>query len=152
MESDIPEKTPTSPETLFSSASTEKLGRAKEHGDTLDSRSVRSAHSIVPSEHSTVGDAQDVEVADDILERTITPRRPLVKVSRSKRRGLFSRFALLAEVTEPSDYPDRTKWFITFIVAIAAAAAPVGSAIIFRMLVLLPLDRSRMLTRPSSNS
>ena len=55
-----------------------------------------------------------------------------VKVPRSKRRGLFGRFTLLAEVEEPKHYSRRIKWWITFIIALAAVAAPMGSAIIFR--------------------
>jgi hypothetical protein len=139
MESDNPEKIPPSPETLYGSPGKEEIGRAKERGNADESRSEKSAHTIARSDQSTVGDAQDVEVENDVLERTITPKRPLVKVPRSQRRGLFSRFALVAEVTEPTDYKNSTKWFITFTVAIAAAAAPVGSGIIFRMLVSLHL-------------
>ena len=55
-----------------------------------------------------------------------------VKVPRAKRRGLFGRFTLVAEVEEPKHYPRKVKWFITFNVAFAAIAAPMGSAIIFR--------------------
>lgn len=55
-----------------------------------------------------------------------------IPVPRSKRRGLFAQFTLLAEVENPKAYPRRTKWFITFIVAVAAAAAPMGSSIFFR--------------------
>ena len=95
-----------------------------------ESRSIHSAQSVAPSENTTIADneSHDVEAA---LERTNTPKKPLVKVARSQRRGLFARFALIAEVTEPKDYKNSTKWFITFIIGIAAAAAPVGSAIIF---------------------
>lgn len=60
-----------------------------------------------------------------------------VKVRRSARRGLFGRFTILAEVEEPKHYERRTKWFITFMIAIAAAAAPLGSAIFFRMFFLI---------------
>ena len=61
------------------------------------------------------------------------PKTPAaVKVPRSQRRGLFGRFTILAEVEEPKHYPRRTKWFITFVVAMAAMAAPLGSAIFFR--------------------
>ena len=56
-----------------------------------------------------------------------------IKVPRSQRRGLFGRFTVLAEVEEPKHYSRRTKWYITFVVALAAIAAPMGSAIIFRM-------------------
>ncbi|KAJ9646955.1 uncharacterized protein PV06_04209 [Exophiala oligosperma] len=102
----------------------------KEYDVPSDVRSVHTTHSTAPSEQSTVGESQDIEIADDVLQRTITPKSPLVKVPRSKRRGLFSRFAIVAEVTQPFDYKDSTKWFITFIVAVAAAAAPIGSSII----------------------
>lgn len=109
----------------------------KEYDVPSDVRSVHTTHSTAPSEQSTVGESQDIEIADDVLQRTITPKSPLVKVPRSKRRGLFSRFAIVAEVTQPFDYKDSTKWFITFIVAVAAAAAPIGSSIILRKLVPL---------------
>ena len=69
----------------------------------------------------------DVETA----QRQI-PNPALVKVPHSKRRGLFGRFTIVAEVEEPKHYPRRTKWFITFVIALAAVAAPLGSAIIFR--------------------
>ena len=55
-----------------------------------------------------------------------------IKIPRSKRRGLFGRFAILAEVEEPRDYQNSTKWFITSLVGLAAVAAPLGSTIIFR--------------------
>ena len=53
-------------------------------------------------------------------------------IPRSKRRGLLGRFAIIPEVERPKDYPRATKWLITFIVALAAAAAPMGSAIFYR--------------------
>lgn len=55
-----------------------------------------------------------------------------VVVPRLKRRGLFGQFTLLAEVENPKNYPRKTKWFITFIVAVAGATAPMGSSIFFR--------------------
>lgn len=39
---------------------------------------------------------------------------------------------MLSEVEEPKDYPRKTKWTITFIVALAGAAAPMGSGILLR--------------------
>ena len=63
-----------------------------------------------------------------------------VKVPRAKRRGLFGRFTLVAEVEEPMHYPRKVKWFITFNVAFAAIAAPMGSAIIFREPRSLPMS------------
>ena len=57
---------------------------------------------------------------------------PPVKVPRSARRGLLGKLAVLAEVEEPKHYPDSVKWFITFVIAVAAMAAPLGSTILFR--------------------
>ncbi|KAL2009874.1 hypothetical protein VTN00DRAFT_5681 [Thermoascus crustaceus] len=61
-------------------------------------------------------------------------------VPRSKRRGLFGQFTLLAEVENPKTYPRKTKWFITFVVAVAAAAAPLGSSIFFPSLSQVSRD------------
>jgi len=55
------------------------------------------------------------------------------KVPRHQRRGLFASVTILAEIEDPYQYPYRTKWFVVFLVAYAAAAAPLGSAIFFRM-------------------
>ena len=54
------------------------------------------------------------------------------KIPRSRRRGLLASWSLVPEVTDPKEYPRRTKWFITFVIAAAAIAAPMGSAIFFR--------------------
>lgn len=75
-----------------------------------------------PREHGM----HDVETA----QREVPNPTP-VKVPHSKRRGLFGRFTIVAEVEEPKHYRRRTKWFITFVIAAAAMAAPLGSAIIF---------------------
>lgn len=61
----------------------------------------------------------------------IVQREPVV-VPRLRRRGLLGQFALLAEVDNAQLYPRRTKWFITFIVAVAGATAPMASSIFFR--------------------
>lgn len=66
------------------------------------------------------------------LERQSTEIGPAIKVARLKRRGLFGQLALVAEVENPKTYPRRMKWFITFIVALAGATAPMGSSIFFR--------------------
>lgn len=137
------EKLPASHDTLCGGSSTpiQSGGEKQQERDVeaiSDRQSARSCHSY----QSTVAESpdHDVENPDDVLRRTITPKNPIVKVPRSQRRGLFARFALPAEVTQPMDYNNRTKWFITFVVAIAGAAAPVGSAIILRMCAVLPLD------------
>ena len=103
----------------------------EERPEADDARSTHSSHSLAPSERSTIADDQshDVEAA---IERTLTPKKPIIKVPQAERRGLFVRFCVVAEVTEPWDYNNNTKWFITFIIAIAGAASPIGSAIILR--------------------
>ncbi|KAF3389288.1 MFS antiporter QDR3 [Penicillium rolfsii] len=65
------------------------------------------------------------------LARQYTELGPAVKVPRSKRRGLFGQMTLVAEVEDPKTYPRKMKWFITFIVAVAGATAPMGSSIFF---------------------
>lgn len=66
------------------------------------------------------------------VQREIQHLEP-VKVPRSQRRGLFARLTILAEVEDPKHYSQRVKWYITFVIALAAVAAPLGSTIIFRM-------------------
>jgi hypothetical protein len=70
-----------------------------------------------------------------------TRSRPLIEVPRSERRGLLAKLTLVPEVEKPYNYKRSTKWFITFLVALAAAAAPTGSAILLRKVSpLLPKD------------
>lgn len=59
-------------------------------------------------------------------------------VPRSKRRGLLGLMTIVPEVEHPQSYKNGTKWLITFIVAVAGAAAPLGSAIFFRESLFLP--------------
>lgn len=59
--------------------------------------------------------------------------RPLTIIPPHKRRGLFSRFTVVPEVARPYDYKNSTKWGITLTIAIATAAAPLGSSIFYRM-------------------
>jgi hypothetical protein len=61
------------------------------------------------------------------------PIRPVaIPVPKSQRRGFFAKLAILAEIEDPYQYPTKTKWFIVFLAAYLAAAAPLGSAIFFR--------------------
>jgi len=90
----------------------------------------------------TDGDSihSDIEPTVEISEPKSKSRassvrsRALSVVPRSKRRGLLGRLSLIPEVNRPYDYANKTKWTITLIVALAAAAAPLGSAIFFRKL------------------
>ncbi|KAM3555896.1 hypothetical protein ARSEF4850_005798 [Beauveria asiatica] len=62
-----------------------------------------------------------------------TRTRPAVVVPRRQRRGLLSRFTILPEVVNPYDYNRLTKWGITATIAVATAAAPLGSSIFYRL-------------------
>ncbi|KAG8529466.1 uncharacterized protein KY384_006103 [Bacidia gigantensis] len=90
-----------------------------------------------PVEHT------DKAIKDETTELDKTQSEPTpeaVKVPHAERRGLFGRFTLVAEVTEPKHYPRSTKWFLTFVVALAAVAAPLGSTIIFPSLLDISHD------------
>ncbi|KAJ5522222.1 hypothetical protein N7527_006337 [Penicillium freii] len=78
---------------------------------------------------SNTGDEEHDPENPPRLERQLTEVGPPIKVARLKRRGLFGQLALVAEVENPKTYTRRMKWFITFVVALAGATAPMGSAI-----------------------
>ncbi|CAG7996656.1 unnamed protein product [Penicillium nalgiovense] len=85
-------------------------------------------HSLSGASSNTADEEGDPENSSR-LERQLTELGPPVKVARLKRRGLFGQLALVAEVEDPKTYTRRMKWFITFVVALAGATAPMGSAI-----------------------
>ncbi|KGO64149.1 Major facilitator superfamily domain, general substrate transporter [Penicillium italicum] len=85
-------------------------------------------HSISGASSNTAEEEHDPENPPR-LERQLTELGPPIKVARLKRRGLFGQLALVAEVENPKTYPRRMKWFVTFVVALAGATAPMGSAI-----------------------
>lgn len=105
-------------------------------------------HSIVASGEPEIDDAHTRSRGSSIvaeqekndpedpvpLSRMSTELGPAVVVPRLKRRGLFGQLTLVAEVEDPKTYPRKMKWFITFIVAVAGATAPMGSSIFFREL------------------
>lgn len=64
--------------------------------------------------------------------------RTMIVVPRSKRRGLLGILTLIPEVEQPQNYTNGMKWLITFVVALAGATAPHGSAIFFRKSLLIP--------------
>lgn len=112
----------------------EQRRRMEEHGDsqtsspsTDDIVEIRSHSSSTISPSATPHEHKTAEPAFSEIQQ----QRP-VPIPRGKRRGWLSNLSIVAEVQEPKDYENRTKWFITFIVAIAAAAAPVGSSIVLR--------------------
>ncbi|CAD6572603.1 MAG: hypothetical protein ASARMPREDX12_005323 [Alectoria sarmentosa] len=91
--------------------------------------------SIEPTEKESGTRQRDIEM----VQTEVEDPEP-VNVPRSKRRGLFGRFTIVAEVEEPKHYSRRIKWYITFVVALAAVAAPMGSAIIFPSLLQISDD------------
>ncbi|KAL8866210.1 MAG: hypothetical protein Q9174_006435 [Haloplaca sp. 1 TL-2023] len=84
-------------------------------------------------------DERDAELAHTTSAADSAHSLP-VKVPKARRRGLFARFVVLAEVENPKSYARRTKWFITLIIALAAVAAPLGSAIILPTLLDIAVD------------
>ncbi|KAG9588519.1 MFS general substrate transporter, partial [Aureobasidium melanogenum] len=80
----------------------------------------------IPSPDDEDASSLEKQARDSIASQDIEP----IFVPKSQRRGLLARVAVLAEVENPKHYARRTKWLITFVVAVAGAAAPMGSAII----------------------
>jgi multidrug resistance protein len=100
----------------------------KEKEDTI---SISSSHA---STASKVRPASNLKQHPAILTRTTSVTPDAIIVPRSQRRGLLARFTLIPEVSNPEHYARRTKWFLTFIVAFCAMAAPMGSAIVMPVL------------------
>lgn len=66
------------------------------------------------------------------LTRAASETRPFEVIPRSQRRGLFGRFAIIPEVSNPYEYKNSTKWMMTIIVSFAAATSSTGSSIFYR--------------------
>jgi hypothetical protein len=90
------------------------------------------------SSHGTIEPApNEAEPAQRSKSKSSSVRsRALSIIPRSKRRGLLARFTVIPEVERPYEYKNSTKWLITLQVALAAAAAPMGSAILLRKSLL----------------
>lgn len=90
------------------------------------------ARSITPASSGLQQAMEEKDQEDSIpSHRSAGAGTPII-VPRSKRRGLFGQLTFLAEVENPKTFPRNRKWFITFIVAVAGATAPMGSSIFFR--------------------
>lgn len=113
----------------------EEIGTGTDRNITASSTS--STHSETDHENSIHEETIRPHPSRTSSYRSASYYPPIVP--RHLRRGLLSRFTLVPEVTQPYHYPNRTKWLITFTVALAAAAAPMGSAII--MPSLGPISR-----------
>ncbi|KAI5860254.1 major facilitator superfamily transporter multidrug resistance [Durotheca rogersii] len=66
--------------------------------------------------------------------------RPLSIVPRLKRRGILAQLTLIPEVERPFEYSRKDKWMITAFIALAACAAPMGSAIFYPALPSMAVD------------
>lgn len=105
------------------------VGKAEEAEKDADGLSISraSTRSIGPDQ---AGESKE-PTRSKSLSQSVRSKAVTI-IPRSKRRGLLGRLALIPEVSHPPEYTRKTKWLITFIVALAAAAAPMGSAILFR--------------------
>ncbi|GIK03023.1 hypothetical protein Aspvir_007089 [Aspergillus viridinutans] len=113
----------TSAETAYTDAPTVKRPGDEEICAEKDAHS-SFAGSPAQSAMDVKGTAIDIPYAEHESLPIVVPRL--------KRRGLFGQLTLLAEVENPKTYLRKTKWFITFIVALAGSTAPMGSSILFR--------------------
>jgi len=128
----------------------EKEEEVVEHPFHIASNTTKERHESIDQYQSTPP-SPDPERADERpdLRRTesgYSVALSVVKVPRAQRAGLFGRFTILYEAEEPKDYPRKIKWTITFIIAICAMAAPIGSAILLRKPTTAPEISSLMLT------
>ncbi|KAI5266770.1 MFS general substrate transporter [Aureobasidium subglaciale] len=80
----------------------------------------------VPNHDKHDASSLEKQATASIASEDIDP----IFVPKGQRRGLLARVAVVAEVENPKHYARRTKWLITFVVAMAGAGAPLGSAII----------------------
>jgi len=108
-----------------------KRGRS----DSRESQASQSSNGSQRTASDDNGHGHDHQVATPHRSRSRAQsvrslRRQAVKVPRSERRGLLARLSVIAEVSDPYDYTRKMKWTITFIVAVAGAAAPMGSSLI----------------------
>ncbi|KAI1123740.1 major facilitator superfamily domain-containing protein [Nemania abortiva] len=69
-----------------------------------------------------------------------TRPRHAIPVPKETRRGLFPWLSLVPEVEKPYYYTNGVKWMLTIVVAAAACAAPMGSAIIYPCLGEIAAD------------
>ncbi|KAG9185592.1 hypothetical protein G6011_06923 [Alternaria panax] len=110
---------------------------SRDQRDAEETMSISSSRASTASEHSTNAElprTSNTRQRPVALARTISVLPDAIVVPRSQRRGLLARFTLIPEVENPEHYARQTKWFLTFIVAFCAMAAPMGSAIVMPVL------------------
>lgn len=104
----------------------ESTKREDTDGDSTHSHSSLGTIEAIPE------DREAPQLSKSKSKSSSVRSRPLSIIPRSKRRGLLARFTIIPEVERPYDYKRSTKWLITLQIALAAAAAPMGSAILLR--------------------
>jgi len=120
-----------------------------------DSSSLASSHAPTASRPSTANHEKPQDSTTNhrpvILARTTSVLPDAAIVPRSQRRGILARFAFIPEVENPIHYTRKTKWFLTFIIAFCAMAAPLGSAIVMPVLhkIALAFHASHTITNMS---
>jgi hypothetical protein len=113
----------------------ERPGVSTGKDNDLSKKEERDEDSIhTQSSHGTIEPApNETEPAQRSKSKSSSVHsRALSIIPRSKRRGLLARLTIIPEVERPYEYKRGTKWLITLQVALAAAAAPMGSAILLR--------------------
>jgi hypothetical protein len=96
-------------------------------GDSDHSLPTSPMDNIEPAPVETIGHASHSKSRSSSVQT-----RPMSVIPRSERRGLFGRLTVIPEVERPYEYKLKQKWLITLFVALAAAAAPMGSSVFYR--------------------
>lgn len=88
--------------------------------------------SLATSAQPQTGGVIGQEAGRSRSRASTTRSKALTIVPRSQRRGVLGRLTIVPEVERPYDYKNSTKWGITLTIALATAAAPLGSSIFYR--------------------
>ncbi|KPM34309.1 hypothetical protein AK830_g12265 [Neonectria ditissima] len=115
---------------------------------TADSDSTKSNRSQIETIHEiqpvvTLGeplgniDTKSIRRSRTQSRASSTHSRPIAVVPRSERRGLLGGLTFVPEIQYPPDYKRSTKWGLVFIIALATAAAPLGSTVVYPALPVL---------------
>jgi hypothetical protein len=132
---------------ILEDASTDNqhMGTREQISHDQTKEDVESQHTTTPESdgHETEDDDEREENTTGAVVRPQSSRassifsRSRAVVPRRQRRGLFGGLAVIPEIERPHEYTVKTKWTITAIIALAAAAAPMGAGIFYRTWRLL---------------
>ncbi|KAH7149370.1 major facilitator superfamily domain-containing protein [Dactylonectria estremocensis] len=136
----------------------------EERPPTADSDSRKSNHSqieieslhdgqpvVIPGEPLGNMDTKSVHQSRTQSRASSTRSRAISIVPRSRRRGLLGSITIVPEISNPYDYKRSTKWGLICIIALATAAAPLGSTVVYPALPVLAkeFDTSETITNLS---